>query len=52
MSIIKDIRAIYNDMPKQQTPTTETVPMNPELLSKTIEHLTKQPVVAPNIAKK
>jgi hypothetical protein len=52
MSILSDIRNIYNNIPKQEEKKYEATPMNQELLDKTMEHLNKNPLVAPNISKK
>jgi len=51
MSILTDIKNIYNNIPKQEEKKYEVTPMNQELLNKTMEHLEKKPLVAPNIAK-
>lgn len=52
MSIIKDFKTIYNNIPNQEPPKQPVVPLNPELLDRTIDHLNKQPIVAPNITRK
>ncbi len=52
MSIIKDFRGIYNNIPNQEPPKQPVTSSNPELLDRAVEHLSKQPIVAPNIARK
>lgn len=52
MSILSDIRNIYNNIPKQEEKKYEATPINQELLDKTMDHLGKKPLVAPNISKK
>ena len=52
MSIIKDIRQIYSEIPKTEPKVQQTTPVNTELMGKVIDSLNKQPQVAPNINRK
>jgi hypothetical protein len=52
MSILTDIKNIYSNIPKSEPPKQIVTPLSPELLDKTMEHLNKQPIVAPNITRK
>jgi hypothetical protein len=49
---IKDFRELYNNIPKSEPAKQPIAPNNPELIGKTIDHLTKQPIIAPNITRK
>ena len=52
MSILNSIKDVYNSIPKQE-PVVQTVnPMDPDLLGKTLDHLSQQPQIAPNINRK
>lgn len=51
MSIIKDFRNLYPNLPKQE-PQEPVIPVNKELMDRAVDNLSKQPLVAPNICRK
>lgn len=51
MSIIKDFRNLYPNLPKQE-PQEPIIPVNKELMDRAVDNLNKQPLVAPNICRK
>ena len=52
MSSIKTTREIYSNIPKQEPKEPSITPLNPDLMSKVMDNLNKQPQIAPNITKK
>ena len=52
MSFLKDIKNIYNELPKTEPQVQPIAPVNQELMSKVNDSLNKQPQIAPNINRK
>lgn len=52
MSILSNIKDIYNSIPKQEPVKQVITPLDPDLLGKTLDHLNQQPQIAPNITRK
>lgn len=52
MSIIKDIKNIYDNIPKPEPKVQPVTPINDDLMKSVAEKLNKQPLVAPNINRK
>lgn len=49
MSIINDIRNVYNKIPKQDPPKTSPEPPNEDLMKQTVDHLNKTPEFTPKV---
>lgn len=49
MSIIKDIRNIYNEIPKQEPVQQPITPVNTELMDKIVDQLNQKPQIAPEV---
>ena len=49
MSIIKDIRNIYKEMPKQQPVQQPITPVNIELMDKIVGKLNQKPQIVPEV---
>lgn len=52
MSIIKDIKDIYNNIQKPEPKVQPVSAINDDLMKSVTEKLNKQPLVAPNINRK